>query len=203
VRDPQVFLLDEPLSNLDAKLRNSAREELRQFQERIGVTSIYVTHDQVEAMGLGDRICVMQGGVIRQVGTPQEIYLDPADIFVASFIGSPPMNLVKEEKRTVGFRPEIFLPESCFEAGEDLFRVQFTIQRVEYLGGDRILYGMAGNPLPPTKVVSRLPATVNMSPEIGSTVSFALRQTDLRYFDAEGVAMPVTQRAAVRKVANG
>ncbi|HZL97785.1 MAG TPA: ABC transporter ATP-binding protein [Terriglobales bacterium] len=89
VREPSVFLLDEPLSNLDALLRTSAREELRQFQRRVGVTTIYVTHDQVEAMGLGDRIVVMSQGKIRQIGTPMEIYLWPADTFVATFVGSP------------------------------------------------------------------------------------------------------------------
>src|SRR5512138_820797 len=94
VREPAVFLLDEPLSNLDAKLRTSARDELKQFQKRIGTTTIYVTHDQVEAMGLGDRIAVMQAGTVRQIGTPQEIYDEPADTFVAGFLGSPPTNLV-------------------------------------------------------------------------------------------------------------
>ncbi|MFQ5894431.1 MAG: ABC transporter ATP-binding protein, partial [Nitrospinota bacterium] len=83
VREPAVFLLDEPLSNLDAKLRTSARDELQQFQRRIGTTTIYVTHDQVEAMGLGDRIAVMNEGKVRQIGTPREVYHEPADTFVA------------------------------------------------------------------------------------------------------------------------
>src|SRR6185295_2640570 len=83
VRSPEVFLLDEPLSNLDAKLRTLARDELQQFQRRLGTTTIYVTHDQVEAMGLGDRIVVMKAGTVRQIGTPQEIYDEPADTFVA------------------------------------------------------------------------------------------------------------------------
>ena len=85
VREPDVFLLDEPLSNLDAKLRTAARYELQQFQKRIGTTTIYVTHDQVEAMGLGDRIAVMNEGKLRQMGMPQEVYDEPADTFVASF----------------------------------------------------------------------------------------------------------------------
>src|SRR5438477_3033891 len=105
VREPDVFLLDEPLSNLDAKLRTSARDELQQFQRRIGTTTIYVTHDQVEAMGLGDRIAVMQGGRVRQLGTPVEVYAEPADTFVASFLGSPPMNIVEAPDCLVGFRP--------------------------------------------------------------------------------------------------
>ena len=96
VREPTVFLLDEPLSNLDAQRRASARDELQGFQRRVGTTTIYVTHDQVEAMGMGDRIAVMEQGRIRQVGTPHEIYDEPADTFVATFLGSPPMNLVPD-----------------------------------------------------------------------------------------------------------
>src|SRR5207253_6807311 len=111
VREPAVFLLDEPLSNLDAQLRASARDELEQFQRRIGTTTIYVTHDQVEAMGLGDRIVVMKAGTVRQIGTPKEIYHEPADTFVARFVGSPPMNLVKREDYILGFRPEHFFPK--------------------------------------------------------------------------------------------
>src|ERR687891_6276 len=94
VREPSVFLLDEPLSNLDAKLRTSARDELKRFQQRVGTTTIYVTHDQAEAMGLGDRIAVLDQGQVHQVGHPVEVYDHPANTFVATFIGSPPMNLV-------------------------------------------------------------------------------------------------------------
>jgi multiple sugar transport system ATP-binding protein len=92
VRDPTAFLLDEPLSNLDAKLRTAARNEIRQFQQRVGTTTIYVTHDQVEAMGMGDRIAVIHHGRVRQVGSPAAIYDDPADRFVGTFVGSPPSN---------------------------------------------------------------------------------------------------------------
>src|SRR5215468_4868308 len=88
VREPQVFLLDEPLSNLDAKLRSAARDELKEFQQRVEITTIYVTHDQVEAMGLGDRIAVLNEGKIQQIGTPGEIYHHPANTFVATFVGS-------------------------------------------------------------------------------------------------------------------
>ncbi|MGH7424276.1 MAG: ABC transporter ATP-binding protein, partial [Candidatus Methylomirabilales bacterium] len=109
VREPTVFLLDEPLSNLDAQLRTSARDELQQFQKQIGITAIYVTHDQIEAMGLGDRIAVMHQGKVRQLGTPQEVYREPADTFVAGFLGSPPMNLVERDEYILGFRPEDFL----------------------------------------------------------------------------------------------
>ena len=112
VREPAVFLLDEPLSNLDAQLRASARDELQQFQRRIGTTTIYVTHDQVEAMGLGDRIAVMRAGTVRQIGTPQEIYDEPADTFVAAFrrlaadeSGAASQNYI------LGFRPEQFSSE--------------------------------------------------------------------------------------------
>ena len=95
VREPEVFLLDEPLSNLDAKLRVQMRSELKRLHDRIGVTTIYVTHDQVEAMTLGDRIAVLSEGVLQQVGPPQDVYDHPANVFVAGFIGSPPMNLLK------------------------------------------------------------------------------------------------------------
>ena len=94
VREPEVFLLDEPLSNLDAKLRVQMRSELKRLHDRIGVTTIYVTHDQVEAITLGERIAVLSDGVLQQVGPPQEVYDHPANVFVAGFIGSPPMNLL-------------------------------------------------------------------------------------------------------------
>ncbi len=94
VREPQAFLLDEPLSNLDAKLRGQVRAELKRLHQRLGITSIYVTHDQVEAMTLGDRICVMNQGEVQQLGTPQDVYEHPANVFVAGFMGSPAMNLV-------------------------------------------------------------------------------------------------------------
>src|SRR5215813_4088430 len=116
VREPAVFLLDEPLSNLDAQLRASARDELQQFQRRIGTTTIYVTHDQVEAMGLGDRIVVMKAGRVRQIGTPPDVYDEPADTFVAGFLGSPPMNLVEAGDVLLGLRPEHFLPRESHDA---------------------------------------------------------------------------------------
>ena len=120
VREPAVFLLDEPLSNLDAKLRNSARDELKQFQRSLGTTTLYVTHDQAEAMGLGDRIAVLEQGRVRQVGTPQEIYGHPTDVFAATFIGSPPMNLIEEGETWLGFRPEEFLPREIEAAGDQV-----------------------------------------------------------------------------------
>src|SRR5256885_14066654 len=95
VREPKVFLMDEPLSNLDAKLRVQMRAELKKLHRRLGITTIYVTHDQVEAMTLGDRIAVMNAGKLQQLGVPQEVYDHPTNVFVAGFIGSPPMNLLR------------------------------------------------------------------------------------------------------------
>jgi multiple sugar transport system ATP-binding protein len=97
VREPKAFLMDEPLSNLDAKLRVHMRAELQRLHERLGTTTVYVTHDQVEAMTLGDRVAVLRDGVLQQVDTPQNLYRHPANLFVAAFIGSPPMNLVEAE----------------------------------------------------------------------------------------------------------
>jgi len=99
VREPRLFLMDEPLSNLDAKLRQSMRVQIKHIQRQLGITTIYVTHDQIEAMTLADRIVIMQAGRIQQIGTPDQIYNDPANIFVAGFIGSPPMNLIEGDLR--------------------------------------------------------------------------------------------------------
>ena len=97
VRQPQVFLMDEPLSNLDAKLRQHMRVQIKHIQRELKITTIYVTHDQIEAMTLADRIVIMEKGLIQQIGTPDEIYNDPGNTFVANFIGSPPMNLIEGE----------------------------------------------------------------------------------------------------------
>jgi multiple sugar transport system ATP-binding protein len=183
VRDPQVFLLDEPLSNLDAKMRNSAREELRDFQNRVGITWVHVTHDQTEAMGLGDRIVVMDKGRVRQVGTPQQIYLQPADTFVATFVGTPLMNLVDLENATLGFRPENFLYRGFFGTEVDVLDVPFRLQRVEYLGNERLLYGVTESPLPPAKAVSRIPSTLPLDLEVGAVANFGVRRADLHWFD--------------------
>ncbi|HYO29754.1 MAG TPA: ABC transporter ATP-binding protein [Thermomicrobiales bacterium] len=132
VREPNVFLLDEPLSNLDAQRRASARDELQQFQRRVATTTIYVTHDQVEAMGMGDRIAVMDQGKVRQLAPPEEIYDEPADTFVATFVGSPPMNLVPDPAAgdLLGFRPEHFQPAPS--GGPDgVARFPFHVHRLE------------------------------------------------------------------------
>lgn len=181
VREPSVFLLDEPLSNLDAKLRLSAREELERFHRRVGTTTIYVTHDQVEAMAMGDRIVVLNKGVVRQFGTPKEVYDDPADTFVATFLGSPPMNLVENGDLIVGFRPEHFrLAETVAETAKVPF--DFRVENAEYLGAEYILSGtLAGGKLDGKKVISRL--LLGHSFEIGTTYQFAVAERHLKYFD--------------------
>ncbi|MDV4144704.1 ABC transporter ATP-binding protein [Shimia sp. FJ5] len=158
VRDPALFLFDEPLSNLDAKLRNQMRIEIKALQRRLGVTSIYVTHDQVEAMTMADRIIVMNAGRIEQIGTPEDVYHRPASTFVASFMGAPPMNLLPamankgvvefagtevhrheavEGPLVFGVRPEDIIPDAL---GEMLLHVDI----VEELGAHRLLHGKIG-----------------------------------------------------------
>src|ERR671918_1645169 len=185
VREPSVFLLDEPLSNLDAKLRASARDELKQFQERIGTTTIYVTHDQAEAMGLGERIAVMYEGKVRQIGPPREVYADPADTFVATFLGSPPMNLVERADHLLGFRPENLLPAELVSGNGDRVTARLEIARIEYLSGDRHVYGSINGIGEETRVISRLPSTVTTPLEGGDIREFAVHERDLRFFDAE------------------
>ncbi|PTQ75983.1 ABC transporter ATP-binding protein [Celeribacter persicus] len=155
VRDPALFLFDEPLSNLDAKLRNQMRIEIKALQRRLGVTSIYVTHDQVEAMTMADRIIVLNGGRIEQIGTPSEIYHNPASTFVASFMGAPPMNLVGAEMQdgTLSFAG-LELPVSSTLRGpvtlglrpEDLIidphgPLAMEVELIEELGAHRLLHG--------------------------------------------------------------
>jgi multiple sugar transport system ATP-binding protein len=181
VREPSVFLLDEPLSNLDAKLRLSAREELERFHRRVGTTTIYVTHDQVEAMAMGDRIVVLNKGVVRQFGTPKEVYDDPADTFVATFLGSPPMNLVENGDLIVGFRPEHFRPAETVTETEKV-RFNFRVENVEYLGAEYILSGtLAGGKLDGKKVIARL--LLGHTFELGTTYQFAVPERHLKYFD--------------------
>jgi ABC-type sugar transport system ATPase subunit len=185
VREPSVFLLDEPLSNLDAKLRASARDELKQFQERVGTTTIYVTHDQAEAMGLGDRIAVMYQGRLRQIGPPREVYEDPADTFVATFLGSPPMNLVERGDHLLGFRPENLLPAELLSGNGDGVTARLEIARIEYLSGDRHIYGTLNGLGTEARVIARLPATVTTPLEAGDEREFAVHERHLRFFDAE------------------
>src|SRR6476659_3130672 len=181
VREPAVFLLDEPLSNLDAKLRLSAREELERFHRRVGTTTIYVTHDQVEAMAMGDRVMVLNKGVVRQLGTPKEVYDDPADTFVATFLGSPPMNLIENDGVIVGFRPEHFrLAEDIKESEKLTFK--FRVENVEYLGAEFILSGLLmGGKAEGKKVIARL--LLGHSYEVGTTYDFAISARQLKFFD--------------------
>ena len=159
VREPQVFLLDEPLSNLDAKLRVQMRSELKKLHHRLGITTIYVTHDQVEAMTLGDRIAVLSAGRLQQIGAPQEVYDRPTNVFVAGFIGSPPMNLLSGSVRdgevsagdlvfaragvadadvVVGIRPEGLRPVGPDDPGPGF---ELHVDVVEPLGDEVMVHG--------------------------------------------------------------
>ena len=138
VRQPQVFLFDEPLSNLEAKLRAQTRLEIQKLHRELGITSLFVTHDQVEAMTLAQRMIVMNAGNMEQFGTPEEVYHTPASTFVASFIGSPPMNLLKNAPGAkpgtiLGIRPE------HLDVGSEGWAV--TVETVELLGAERLIYG--------------------------------------------------------------
>ena len=157
VREPAVFLFDEPLSNLDAKLRVQMRAELQALHKRLSTTSLYVTHDQVEAMTLANRMIVMNGGRAEQIGAPLEVYAKPASTFVASFIGSPPMNLIPVERagRSMlqGVRPEHLEP--CAES-EAMLRVQIDL--VEPLGADTLAHGVVNG----ARIIVRLPAATTV-----------------------------------------
>ncbi len=195
VREPTVFLLDEPLSNLDAKLRASAREELSQFHKRVGTTTIYVTHDQVEAMAMGERIVVLHRGIVRQIGTPREVYDQPADTFVATFLGSPPMNLLDDGAVIVGFRPAQLLPASMVPQPAVPLRLKITT--VEYLGAERIVYGaVEGGRFDGKKVVSRIAIYAGAAEVEGTSRDFAVRVEDLAFFDRT-----TERRTAPREVA--
>jgi multiple sugar transport system ATP-binding protein len=188
VREPTALLLDEPLSNLDAKLRASARQEIKQFQQRVGVTTIYVTHDQVEAMGMGDRIAVLDHGRVRQIGTPTEIYDDPADRFVATFVGAPPMNLLERNGGTLGFRPENFLPRDMIDNGNGgISEFSFRVDRSEYLGSERIVYGVIEG-FDTQVITAKLPPAHVAEESIrpGEWHAFAVKNNALRYFDRDG-----------------
>src|SRR3954465_9215617 len=155
VREPAVFLFDEPLSNLDAKLRVQMRAELQALHRRLGTTSLYVTHDQVEAMTLAQRMIVMNAGRVEQIGSPLEVYARPASTFVAGFIGSPPMNLIPQQRdgRQVlfGIRPEPLEP-----CGEREALLLPEIDLVEPLGADTLVYGhLDGQGV---RIAARLPA---------------------------------------------
>ena len=194
VRQPQVFLMDEPLSNLDAKLRVSTRTQIAALQTRLGVTTVYVTHDQVEAMTMGDRVAVMKDGLLQQCDSPLTLYDKPNNIFVAGFIGSPAMNLIAgkvnengveigdytlpipretlakagdEETLSIGIRPE------DFDLGDQGIAIEVAV--VEELGADAFTYGLLAGladeeKLAATQIVARLSG--RRPPEKGSTVRF-------------------------------
>jgi len=144
VREPAAFLMDEPLSNLDAALRVQTRAEILKLQKRLGTTTIYVTHDQVEAMTMGDRIAVMSQGVLQQIGTPQQLYTNPANLFVAAFIGSPSMNLVPGPLVGVGTSGQIagFRPEHVELGNGKVGSLHYDalVEVVEYLGDEQLAH---------------------------------------------------------------
>jgi multiple sugar transport system ATP-binding protein len=125
VREPKVFLMDEPLSNLDAKMRANMRTEIKKLQKKIGITTIYITHDQIEAMSMADRIAIMNHGLIQQVGTPQVVYLKPSNAFVAGFIGSPPMNFLECEISNNDTDLQIIIAGILLKSGSDDLRKVF------------------------------------------------------------------------------
>jgi multiple sugar transport system ATP-binding protein len=187
VRQPQVFLMDEPLSNLDAKLRVQTRTQIASLQRRLGVTTVYVTHDQVEAMTMGDRVAVMRDGVLQQVDTPRALYEKPSNLFVAGFIGSPAMNLLELTKVSGGvqFGNTVLAVSSAIlskAAGDTIFvglrpenldvtkkeGIEVEIDVIEELGADGYLYGSAQINGKATDVVSRVDGRVH--PMAGETV---------------------------------
>ncbi len=199
VREPAVFLFDEPLSNLDAKLRVQMRFEIQKLHRRLGTTSLYVTHDQVEAMTLAQRMLVMNAGRAEQVGTPMEVYANPQTLFVAGFIGSPAMNFMpgKADGRgaialdaggsvsgfngtveagrdvVVGIRPEHFAPASD---GERV--LAGSVEMIEHLGADSLVHIGHGK----TTVIARLPHGTH--PDVGSTFALSARPQQVFLFDA-------------------
>ncbi|MEH2530547.1 sn-glycerol 3-phosphate transport system ATP-binding protein [Bradyrhizobium sp. AZCC 1588] len=207
VRQPKVFLFDEPLSNLDAKLRIAMRVEIRKLQRRLSTTSIYVTHDQLEAMTLADILVVMNGGQVEQIGNPLEIYQKPATTFVASFIGAPPMNLMPlrselksqlagdisaAEAGIIGIRPEDFVISNQTVSGG--VALGLTVEAIERVGAETFVYGtrqqemqgVAATPgeLPPGEIIVRIPGAVG--PAIGERIRAVAAPDKLHLFTADG-----------------
>lgn len=186
VRSPNLFLMDEPLSNLDAKLRHSARREFRRLHQETGVTTIYVTHDQVEAMGLGQRVAVMNFGKIEQIGTPHEIYHEPTNTFVAQFMGSPPMNLLPEGDVLIGFHPENCHPSHTAETPDGAYRLTLQVQQVEELGADALVYGaVQSEQRGETDVIAKLPVREAHTVREGESAEFFVPQAYIKRFDPE------------------
>ena len=202
VRQPAVFLFDEPLSNLDAKLRAQTRLEIQKLHGELRVTSLFVTHDQVEAMTLAERMIVMNAGRMEQIGTPDEVYHRPATTFVASFIGSPPMNLVRGQAEGAGFRSGdqlLHLPAPAPRSGELVMGVRpehvelradpsaagwpLRVQALEMLGAERLVYGLIGDAV----FTARLDATLP-HPNVGDVVALHASPGHLHWFDAASTA---------------
>lgn len=204
VRSPKVFLMDEPLSNLDAKLRVQTRTQIASLQRRLGVTTVYVTHDQTEAMTMGDRVVVMKDGFLQQADSPQNLYKNPANAFVAGFIGSPAMNLVRvpltSDGATLGgqhipLSREIMAAAAAENASdvtlgirpEDLHAshegIELVINLVEMLGSDSYIYGdLIDASGMPVQVTVRVDAQA--TPERGSTIRLAPRANSVFAFSA-------------------
>jgi ABC-type sugar transport system ATPase subunit len=188
VRQPAVFCMDEPLSNLDAKLRGETRAELVDLHRRLEATILYVTHDQIEAMTMGDRIAVMNLGVLQQIGTPKDLYTSPANTFVATFIGSPAMNVLPSgalgvgvggSGQLVGFRPEHV---QLGNGKPDSAHYDATVEVVQYLGDEQLVYLRLGD----AEVVAKLPLEARIEP--GRSERFAVPFHHLLLFDAESGA---------------
>ena len=195
VRQPQVFLFDEPLSNLDAKLRAQTRLEIRKLHHELGVTSLFVTHDQVEAMTLAQRMIVMNAGVMEQIGTPEAVYARPATTFVAGFIGSPPMNLLRGRAEGRQFHvggQVLALPAAAPREGELILGARpehlditaddgwpLRVEMVEMLGAERIVYGILGGELATVRVDGTL-----HPPHVGDEVRLRAAPAHLHWFDA-------------------
>ncbi len=182
VRQPAAFLMDEPLSNLDAQLRVATRAEILKLQRELGTTTVYVTHDQVEAMTMGDRIAVMRDGVLQQVGPPQELYKHPANRFVAGFIGSPAMNIVPAplvgaggDDRVVGFRPEHVRID---DPRSDGLQFDAQVEVIEYLGNEKLVHAARNG----TSLIALVP--VDQPVAEGEEHVFTVSNAKLHLFDA-------------------
>jgi multiple sugar transport system ATP-binding protein len=200
VRQPQVFLMDEPLSNLDAKLRVQTRTQIASLQRRLGVTTVYVTHDQTEALTMGDRIAVLKDGVLQQVGTPRDLYERPTNVFVAGFIGSPSMNIVPSEfvdggvrfgsavvptaHRTPGAAVRLGVrPEDLMIVAPGAGGLAVEVDLAEELGADAYLYGHAEHAGERVDVVVRVDGRSHPAP--GAAVMLAPKADHVHLFDPE------------------